>query len=66
MPLFRCTHCDSVENTALSPYWELKAKGLPVLCSECGRGQWHDRFPKEKFDPNKWVISECDYLTEKI
>lgn len=46
MPLFHCSKCKVVENTALGCYWYEKAKGKPVLCSKCGKGKWHDRFPR--------------------
>jgi hypothetical protein len=46
MPLFNCSKCGVVENTALGEYWYNKAKGKPVLCSECGEGKWHGRFPR--------------------
>ena len=52
MPLFICQKCKTIENTALGDYWT-KAK---KLCSECSRGKWHNRFPKEKFDPKKWRV----------
>lgn len=46
MPLFRCTKCGCVENTALSHYW-LKGEA-PALCCECDPkiAKWHQRFPK--------------------
>lgn len=46
MPLFECTGCGAVENTALGDYWMRVADRRPVLCSECATGRWHDRFPK--------------------
>lgn len=47
MPLFNCSHCGAIENTALGAYWYNRAKGRPVLCSECDTGTWHGKFPKE-------------------
>lgn len=47
MPLFECTQCHCVENTALGEYWWRKYKDMPVICSECGKGKWHGKFPKE-------------------
>lgn len=46
MPLFMCSKCGCVENTALSHYWQAGKVG--ALCSECDPaiGQWHGRFPK--------------------
>lgn len=46
MPLFNCSRCGVVENTALGAYWYERAKGKPALCSECATGKWHDRFPR--------------------
>ena len=52
MPLFMCTKCGCVENTALGHYWVPKFKdgGQPVECSECHTGQWHGRFDKRSAD----------------
>lgn len=46
MPLFNCSKCGVIENTALGAYWNERRKGLPVLCSECVTGTWHGRFGK--------------------
>ena len=43
MPLFECTKCGCVENTATGDYW---TRPDAPLCSECSDGLWHDRFPK--------------------
>ena len=52
MSLFVCENCQTIENTALSSYWFKEKK----LCSGCDPefGKWHDRFPREKFNPKKW------------
>lgn len=44
MPLFKCSHCGCVENTALGSYWP---NPHSALCSECATGKWHGQFPKE-------------------
>lgn len=57
MPLFVCStpDCFTIENTALvSSYWaavmdEPEAR-RPVLCSACETGQWHDRFPRRRYN----------------
>lgn len=51
MPLFACSRCGVVENTALSLYW-IDAGQKPPLCSECNPriGRWHGRFPRERAD----------------
>lgn len=53
MPLFKCSECGCVENTALSNFWPDTAMGkLPPLCSECDPkiGKWHSEFPKPPWD----------------
>ena len=60
MPLFACQKCQTIENTALGHYWAEKEK----LCSECATGKWHGKFPKEKYDPKKW-LKDGDFLTTK-
>lgn len=57
MPLFNCTKCGAVENTALSGYWSAyygRDPSVPFqpLCSKCDPdiGEWHGRFPR-KFEP---------------
>lgn len=51
MPLFICTKCNAIENTALGQYWPTVGKDSPALCSECLTGKWHGRFPKEIATP---------------
>ena len=46
MPLFKCSKCHCIENTACGCYWMQHADGEPVLCSECGDGKWHGKFQK--------------------
>lgn len=48
MPLFQCTKCGCVENTATSNYWFNKSHGKPLQCSECDPaiGKWHGVFEK--------------------
>ena len=49
MGLFVCDSCNCVENTALGYFWgrgESKA-----LCSACGGREWHNKFPRETYDP---------------
>lgn len=47
MPLFRCSKCGCVENTALSNFWQAVDKAN-ALCSECDPaiGLWHGQFQK--------------------
>ena len=53
MPLFLCEICKTIENTALGKYWGKDKK----LCSECGWGKWHDRFPKEQMSDKYQIIN---------
>jgi uncharacterized CHY-type Zn-finger protein len=49
MPLYECTRCHAVENTALTNFWmETQFHKKPALCSACDPeiGEWHGQFPK--------------------
>lgn len=53
MPLFNCTSCGAIENTALCNYWPTlsrRDKSVPFnpLCSKCDPniGVWHGRFAR--------------------
>ncbi len=53
MPLYACSKCGCVDNTALGGYWKrVYLDKLPPLCSECNPeiGKWHGDFPKDKID----------------
>lgn len=50
MPLFKCSKCGCVENTALAGAWSQWLAKEPVLCSECKTGKWHDEFGKDQAD----------------
>lgn len=43
MPLFKCSKCEAVENTALGDFW---TNQIEPICSECETGKWHGEFPK--------------------
>jgi hypothetical protein len=47
MPLFECSRCKGVDNTALGSFWQYHSKGVPPLCVECETGTWHGVFPKK-------------------
>lgn len=50
MPLFNCSKCGVVENTALTLCsWTYKSSDKPMLCSQCCPEQkkWHKRFKRE-------------------
>jgi len=67
MPLFVCSKCKCIENTALAVgrgrlgYW---GNSDNPLCSECLNGKWHNCFKKEKFDEKKHKIVDgfVEYL----
>ena len=54
MPLYMCSKCGSVDNTATGGFWHQEYKAIkakqPVepLCSACNpdMGKWHDQFPR--------------------
>jgi len=52
MPLFECSKCGCVENTASCKYWRRFLKETkpysPPLCSGCDSqiGQWHGKWPQ--------------------
>jgi len=58
MPLFECSQCHAVENTACtSESWWHRANSKPMRCSECADGKWHGMFPKK-------LVSETRYVTD--
>lgn len=66
MPIFACSKCGAVENTALSRYWMrvLKDPKPPPLCSECDPeiGKWHGAFPKESAKDHGYVQGPDGFL----
>jgi hypothetical protein len=48
MPLFSCSSCKCIENTACCNYWDDVISNKPVLCSECDPEikKWHGTFEK--------------------
>lgn len=54
MPLYMCSECGSVDNTALGGYWRQEMEAgfdrnkFKPLCSACYPqiGKWHDEFPR--------------------
>ena len=72
MPLFRCTRCDVVENTALSNYWltqlaaHKSAQPHEPLCSQCDPdiGEWHEEFPREAVSA-EWYENPQGHLWRK-
>ena len=58
MPIFECSKCHAVDNTALTNFWwNTLQENKPALCSECDPdiAKWHGQFPK---------TSASDYLKQ--
>jgi hypothetical protein len=55
MPIFKCSKCGVIDNTATSGYWHRfmdvnpGETPPPALCSQCDPtiGTWHDHFPRK-------------------
>lgn len=65
MPLYRCSKCGCVENTALGNYWIDQRDRKPALCSECNPaiGKWHGEF--EKASADSYATDERGFLRSK-
>jgi len=70
MPIFECTKCGCIENTACSNYWEQKCPidggdSKPFLCSECDPeiGKWHGMF--EKRSAKGMILMDDGFLYSK-
>ncbi len=48
MPIFACSECGYIDNTALTTAWERLERDDPLLCSLCEFGKWHGVFPRRK------------------
>jgi hypothetical protein len=55
MPLFMCSRCGCVDNTATSKFWEQQMTAVELgiehkpLCAECSPQvrRWHGHFPRK-------------------
>jgi len=62
MPLYACSKCRSVDNTAVGGYWAQQMQACEAgtkhqaLCSACDPeiGQWHNKFPRQSADDGSW------------
>lgn len=67
MPLFICSKCGCVDNTATSDYWAVVHKLFPIeydasikefegkpLCSECGKLIFDSKGENPRMIPGKW------------
>ena len=66
MSLFRCSKCNTIENTATSGYWW--RDGEPPLCSGCdpefGK-YWHGRWKRQKYNPIFWKTEPSGYVSKR-
>lgn len=65
MPLFPCSKCHCVEDTALCHYWSARLRQTSALCSACDPtiGKWHGEFPRES--AQGWVNDRSGFLLDK-
>jgi hypothetical protein len=65
MPLFPCSKCNCIEDTALSHYWSARLRQTAAVCSACDPtiGKWHGEFPKES--AHGWVTDRSGFLLDK-
>jgi hypothetical protein len=65
MPLFKCSTCGCVEDTALCHFWSARIRQTPALCSGCDPkiGKWHGEFPQES--ARDWANDERGFLWHK-
>lgn len=63
MPLFECTKCKTIDNTALDGnYWMAQLNKEPALCTECVTGEWHGEFDKEQLTGSDFVLGSDGYV----
>jgi len=63
MSLFRCSQCDTVDNTAVSDYYQSKRDRTPAICTFCSRGVWHGHFARMTFK-EYCEVNRGSYITE--
>src|SRR5260370_32284926 len=65
MPLFPCSKCNCIEDTALSHYWSARLRQKAAVCSACDPtiGKWHGEFPRES--AQDWVTDRSGLLLDK-
>jgi len=63
MPVFKCSKCSCVENTATSNYWNRPKDSVP-LCSECDPEikKWHGIFKKRSAVGVGYWVGEDGFL----
>ena len=62
MPVFLCSRCKIMENTAASHYW-IRKEGEPPLCTQCDPaiGKWHNMFERRLL-PEDCVVGPDGYV----
>lgn len=69
MPLYECSQCHCIENTAPGEYWSQQfdhykdPANFHPKCSECLTGKWHGLFPKNP--AVGMLIDERGFLHDK-
>ena len=65
MPLFPCSKCNCVEDTALCHYWSARLRQTSAVCSACDPaiGKWHGEFPKQS--AQGWIGDRSGFLLDK-
>lgn len=79
MPIYLCSKCGMMENTALSHYWTRywnapKEAPPPPLCSECDPeiGKWHGAFERKPISkdhvvgPDGFVYGKDDPYLKRL
>jgi hypothetical protein len=65
MPLFPCSKCNCIEDTALCHYWSARMRQTPAVCSACDPtiGKWHGEFARETAEG--WINGRNGFLLDK-
>lgn len=65
MPLFPCSKCHCVEDTALCHYWSARLRQVSAVCSACDPtiGKWHGEFKQES--AQGWINDRSGFLLDK-
>jgi len=66
MPLFQCSNCGAVENTALSRYWNRRGDEDP-FCSPCDPNVngWHGIEKRDAFKDGYWLGNDGFLYTQE-
>lgn len=67
MPVFLCSKCGVMDNTALTHYWwQVHEEKKPPLCSLCDPeiGKWHGDFERQTLPPDH-VVGPDGFVYQK-